>query len=67
MNNFGARTSIWQVIRLAWALIRVPRYRHHCRIGQIIENSIPVDGSARTKDIFYIENDDLINYLRTIK
>jgi len=50
------RTTVWQIIQLAWAIYRNPA-RKHLRIGQIIYNCGPPDA-------FHIENQALINCVK---
>jgi hypothetical protein len=51
------RTTIWQIIRLAWLLYRNP-HREIMRIGQMILNSMP------KRAYYYTENEDIIKALK---
>lgn len=54
------RTTVWQVVRLAWRLIVTLRHhRKHLRIGQMLSNY------AGIADIFYVENDELVDNLHS--
>ena len=55
------RTSLWDIIRLAWTLWRMPyAIRKNMRIGQLLV----VVNSLTATDMFYVENDWLLHDLR---
>lgn len=49
------RTTVLDVIRLAWVLFRSHRQRRHLRIGQMV-------GNVAT-NAYYVENDKLLDAL----
>lgn len=49
------RTSFLDILRLAWALYRVPHLRRNLRIGQLFENV-----STGSPTLYYIENNRLV-------
>lgn len=57
------RTSLADILRLAWTLYRHP-CRKHLRIGQIIVNA---NTRAGNWDLFYVENDVLVNQVNRFK
>jgi hypothetical protein len=56
------RTTILQIIRVAWLLYRNP-YRNHLRIGQMILNSMP-EREYYFPVLLYAENAYLIKTLQ---
>ena len=55
------RTTTWEIVQLAWLLWR-DHYRQHTRIGQTLVNAFR--RQTGQTDIFYVENDALLMYLR---
>ena len=51
------RTTLRQIIRLAWLLFR---YRRYLRIGQMLSNA------SGASDVFHMENGPLLKRLRDL-
>jgi hypothetical protein len=57
------RTSLWDIVRLAWVLWRHP-YREQLRIGQIIENAVSRAETSPGVRVFYVENRMMVEYIK---
>lgn len=58
------RTSLADILRLAWTLYRHP-HRKHLRIGQILVNANTRAGSPW--NLFYVENETLVEQIKSVK